>query len=243
MVVPSAEKAQQSQHLSLPVNGHSSNEPIGLLYGAIRSLTRPLLRTLFNFRVIGLEQLPANGPLIVASNHHNYLDGVVLAAALPRKISFLVMPSVYHSTWIHPYFHRQIGSISINLERPDPGAIKRALKSLDEGSVIGIFPEGPFSLEGRLVTGQPGVALIALRSGVPVVPAAIHGTFEALQGGVSYIPRPRPLTVRFGPPLAFGRRREARKVPHPVREEVTQRIMSEIARLLAEMETNGSSRR
>ena len=237
--MPPVEKPQSTRAIPIPFNGHAAGEPVGLLYGIIRGLTRPILRTLFSFDVQGLEHLPAEEPFIVAANHHNYLDGVVLSAALPRKICFLVMPSVYACTWIHPHFHRQVGSISINLERPDPGAIKRALKNLDEGGVIGIFPEGPFSLDGNLVNGQPGVALIALRSGVPVVPAAINGTYEALKNGTSLIPRPRPISVHFGSPLFFGRYRRERKVPHPVREEVTHRIMAEIARLLGEMPKNG----
>jgi 1-acyl-sn-glycerol-3-phosphate acyltransferase len=142
------------------------------------------------------------------------------------------MPRVYRATPLHPAFHRRIGSIPINLERPDPGAIKRVLRALDAGRVIGIFPEGPFSQEGRLVPGQPGVAMIALRAGVPVVPAAIEGTYEALRARRFYLPRRHPLSVRFGAPLAFGRPR-LRPIARPEREEITRRIMSEIAALLA----------
>ena len=239
--MPPVEKPQ-STTLTIPLNGHAVREPVGLLYGVIRGLTRPILRTLFSFDIQGLEHLPTEGPFIVAANHHNYVDGVVLSAALPRKICFLVMPSVYACTRIHPHFHRLVGSISINLERPDPGAIKRALKNLEDGGVIGIFPEGPFSLEGKLVNGQPGVALIALRSGVPVVPAAIRGTYETLKNGESLVPRPHPISVHFGSPLFFGRYRRAHKVPRPVREEVTHRIMTEIARLLGETPSNGFGR-
>src|SRR5262249_19718474 len=97
--------------------------------------------------------------------------------------------------------------------------------------VVGIFPEGPFSREGRLVPGQSGVAMIALRSGMPVVPAAIEGTFEALAGRRFYVPRRHPVSVRFGAPMHFGRGRHLR-VTRNEREEVTRRIMSEIAALL-----------
>ena len=191
----------------------------------------PLLRSLFSLRVSGVERLPASGPFILAANHHNYLDGVVLGAAVPRPIAFLVMPRVYHASPLHPPFHRSVGSIPVNLERPDPGAIKRALRVLEEGRVIGIFPEGPFSHDGRLVPGQPGVAMIALRSGVPVVPAAIEGTYEALAGRRFYMPRKQPLSVRIGEPMHFGRLRH-RRVTHAEREEITRRIMNEIAALL-----------
>ncbi|HET7874915.1 MAG TPA: lysophospholipid acyltransferase family protein [Methylomirabilota bacterium] len=206
-------------------------ERFPMLYRLLRAACFPLLRSFFTMRVEGLQLLPASGPFILAANHHNYLDGVVLGAAVPRPIAFLVMPRVYHATRLHPAFHRRVGSIPLNLERPDPGAIKRALRVLADGGIVGIFPEGPFSREGQLVSGQPGVAVIALRSGVPVVPAAIQGTYEALVGRRLYVPRRRPLAVRFGEPMHFGRPR-SRWVGHAQREDVTRRIMGQIASLL-----------
>jgi 1-acyl-sn-glycerol-3-phosphate acyltransferase len=202
------------------------------LYRFVRALSGRLLRTRFDYRVVGVERLPETGSFIVAANHHNYLDGVVLGVALPRPISFLVMPRVYRASVLHPPFHRRIGSIPVNLDRPNPGAVKRVLRALDAGRVVGIFPEGPFSREGRLVGGQPGVALIALRSGVPVIPAAIRGTYEALHGRRFYVPRAHPLSVHFGAPMHFGRARH-RRITRGDRHDVTRRIMSEIAALLA----------
>jgi 1-acyl-sn-glycerol-3-phosphate acyltransferase len=206
-------------------------ERVPPLYAGLKRVLRPLLRRHFAFRVSGLEHLPEQGAYIVAANHANYLDGVVLALALPRKISFLVMPRVYRATPLHPYFHRHIGSIPVSLARPDPGAIRRALRVLEQGSVVGIFPEGPFSRHGRLVRGQPGVALVALRSGVPVVPAAISGTFDALAARRFFVPRRVPLSVRFGKPLHFAVPRQP--VTQGVRSDVTGSIMEAIAGLLA----------
>jgi 1-acyl-sn-glycerol-3-phosphate acyltransferase len=201
------------------------------LYVGLRGLVRPVLRRLFDFRVSGREHLPEQGPYLVAANHVNYLDGVVLAAALPRPIVFLVMPRVYRATPLHPYFHDRIGSIPISLDGPDHGAIRRALHALETGEVVGIFPEGPFSKTGELGRAHSGVALIALRSGVPVVPAAITGTFEALVGRRAYVPRRVPLAVRFGAPLRFGARGRPR-LPQHAREDVAGRVMDEIAALL-----------
>jgi 1-acyl-sn-glycerol-3-phosphate acyltransferase len=206
-----------------------ADERFPLLYRCCRSACRPVLRRWFDLAVEGIERLPA-GPFILAANHHNYLDGVVLGVAVPRPISFIVMPRVYHASPLHPAFHRQIRSIPVNLSRPDPGAIRRALRALDEGRIVGIFPEGPFSREGRLVPGQPGVAALALRAGVPVVPAGIAGTFEALRGRRFYLPRRHRLSVRFGAPLHPGRRRAPSRAE---RVDVTGRIMREIAGLLA----------
>ena len=98
------------------------------------------------------------------------------------------MPRVYRATPLHPYLHGRIGSIPIELARPDPGAIRRALRVLEDGGMVGIFPEGPFGRDGRLVRGHPGVGLVALRAGVPVVPAAITGTFQALVARRWHIP-------------------------------------------------------
>jgi 1-acyl-sn-glycerol-3-phosphate acyltransferase len=203
--------------------------PLPLLYRALRGPVRALLDRLFDFKVDGLHNLPAAGPYIVAANHHNYLDGIVLAVAVPPPISFIVMPRVWHATPLHPLLHRHVGSIRIDLERPDVGALRRALAALASGAVVGIFPEGPFSIRGRLERGLHGVALLALRSGVPVIPAGIHGTYEALTGRWGYIPRRHPVRVAFGAPRVFTGESSG---PRGARAAVTTRIMGDIAGLL-----------
>jgi 1-acyl-sn-glycerol-3-phosphate acyltransferase len=217
---PSAERAVAPDGERLP-----------LFYGPLRAAMRRLLEGLFDLEAPGLERLPAEGAYIVAANHHNYLDGIVLGAVLPRPISFLVMPRVYHATPLHPLVHRWAGSIPLNLERPDAGAIRRALGLLERGRVVGIFPEGPFSVCGRLGRGHPGVALLALRSGAPVVPIGIQGTYQALVGRRLYVPRRHPLRVRIGAPRTFAPARQAGD--KATREEVTRRIMADIAALLS----------
>ena len=204
------------------------------LYRLLREPIRRLLERHFAFRVDGLEHLPASGPFIVAANHHNYLDGIVLAAVVPRPVSFLVMPRVWRATPLHPLLHRHIGSIPLSLSRPDVGALRRALATLADGAAVGIFPEGPFSVRGQLEPGLPGVGLLALRSGAPVVPAGIRGTFAALAGRRAYVPRRHPLAVRFGPPRQFagGAMRAAHEGGRAARAHVTQRIMDDIAALL-----------
>lgn len=209
----------------------ASSRPFPPLYRLLRGATATLLPRWFDLTVSGLEHLPSADPFILASNHHNYLDGVVLGVAVPRPIAFMVMPRVYRASPLHPALHQRIGSIPIDLERPDVGAIKRALRVLAEGGVLGIFPEGPFSREGRLVPGQPGVIGIAQRAGVPVIPAAIHGTYEALVGRRFHIPRRRPLAVRFGRPLHLAPP-GSRALRRPEREEATRRLMDAIKALL-----------
>ena len=199
------------------------------LYRALRAPVRGLLERWFGLRVEGLEHLPERGPYLVAANHHNYLDGVVLGVSVPAPIAFLVMPRVWRATPLHPAFHRHIGSIPVQLDRADVGALRRALSALESGRVVGIFPEGPFSVRGRLERGLPGVALLALRSGVPVVPAGISGTWEALRDRRFYLPRATPLAVRFGPPRRFAANGCAARA---ARRDATERIMADIAALL-----------
>jgi 1-acyl-sn-glycerol-3-phosphate acyltransferase len=219
-----------SRPVALPFRP-ARGERFPALYRLVRELCRPALSRWFDLSIEGVERLPT-GPFVLAANHHNYLDGVVLGVAVPRPISFVVMPRVYRASPLHPAFHRHIGSIPVNLSRPEPGAIKRALRALDEGHIVGIFPEGPFSREGRLMPGQPGAAALALRAGVPVVPTAVVGTFEALRGRRFYLPRRHPLSVRFGAPLTLlGPRRHG--AGRAERVEATRRIMVEIDRLLA----------
>jgi 1-acyl-sn-glycerol-3-phosphate acyltransferase len=201
--------------------------PLPLLYRLLREPVRRALERFFDFHVDGIEHLPLDGPVIVAANHHNYLDGVVLAAASPRPIRFLVMPRVWRATPFHPLLHRHIGSIPLNVSRPDVGALRRALAALGDQRALGIFPEGPFSVNGRLEPGLPGVGLLALRSGAPVVPAGIQGTYAALVGRRAYVPRRHPLSVRFGAPRRF-----AREGGRAARADATSRIMDDIAALL-----------
>src|SRR5262245_43055147 len=200
-----------------------------LLYRILRTPVRGVLDRWFGLSVDGREHLPDHGPYLVAANHHNYLDAVVLGVSVPAPIAFLVMPRVWRATPLHPPFHRHVGSIPLQVDRADVGALRRALAALERGRVVGIFPEGPFSVRGQLERGLPGVALLALRSGVPVVPAGICGTWEALRGRRFYLPRPTSLAVRFGPPRRFSPNGSSAR-PSP--REVSDRIMAAIAALL-----------
>jgi 1-acyl-sn-glycerol-3-phosphate acyltransferase len=213
---------------TLRAGSRASEAP--MLHRMLRGPVRAVVERWFGLRVEGVEHLPVGGAYIVAANHHNYLDGVVLSLAMPEPISFLVMPRVWRASPFHPALHRHFGSIPLGLDRPDVGALREALAALARGRVVGIFPEGPFSAHGRLERGRPGVGLLALRSGVPVIPAGIRGTYEALAGRRFYVPRRRALAVRFGPPRVFGARDGDARM---ARRHVTQRIMGDIAALVS----------
>lgn len=169
-------------------------------YRALRLLSA-LPRWYFRFRVEGAANVPAAGPCILAANHVSYVDPVVLAMACPRPVRFIVDREQYVRPLVH-WVASRTGAIPVENNPRDLASLRRALQALREGSVVAIFPEGGRSPDGTLQPVKPGGALLALRSGVPLVPAAIAGTFAAYSRH-HRLPRPRPITVRFGEPVLF----------------------------------------
>src|SRR5205823_14976712 len=100
-----------------------ARRPLPLLYRLFRAPVRRLLERVFDLAVHGLEYLPRSGPYIVAANHHNYLDGVVLGAVVPEPIRFIVMPRAWRATPVLPLLHRPRGSVPTNLVPPHPGGL------------------------------------------------------------------------------------------------------------------------
>ena len=164
-------------------------------------LASALPRWYFRFRVEGRERVPSSGPCILAANHVSYADPIVLAMACPRPVRFIVDREQYVRPLVH-WVAAPTGAIPVENNPRDIGSLRRALQALRDGSVIAIFPEGGRSDDDSLKPAKPGAALLALRAGVPLIPAGIAGMFEAYSRHHA-LPRRRPVTVRFGPPLAL----------------------------------------
>ncbi len=172
-----------------------------LAYRVIRGTLGPLLRIAFRLTAEGAELVPGKGGLIVAANHASYLDPLVLGVVFPRPIRFLMLRS-YYEPWYLRWFCAPARAIPIDTEGGmHVGSIKRALRALEEGEVVGIFPEGARSPDGRLQPFERGVAVLAARAGVPVAPAFIDGSHRAMPPGSAFI-RPRKIRVVLGKPLA-----------------------------------------
>lgn len=189
-----------------------------------------LPRWYFRFRVSGGEHLPAQGPCILAANHASYLDPILIAMACPRPVRFIVDKTQFHRPLVH-WIAVRTGAIPVENNPRDIGSVRRALQALRQGAVVGIFPEGGRSEDGSLKAGKPGAALLALRGGVPLVPAGIVGAYRAYPRG-RLVPRPSPIAVRFGAPIPFP----ADWRHHAAREhldEATALVMARIRELLA----------
>lgn len=191
--------------------------PRRTLYRTLRSWLRPPLTRFFPLLVEGLGHLPRHGPYIIAANHHNYLDGVVLGLAVPEPVAFIVMPRVYRATPFHPPFHDRIGSIPINLERPDVGGLRRALRALERGAIIE-YPRGAVqsarSARARAARGRTPRPAGAGGRGARGHPGNLRGTARpsllssATAPGHRALRRPAALSHggRTSPPGARGRR-------------------------------------
>src|SRR5215472_362013 len=170
------------------------------------------MRLWLGLRVTGLEHVPATGPALLVSNHQSILDPPLIGGATPRQIFFLAKAELFQI----PLFGRLIRALHarpVRREGSDPSALKTAARLLEEGKALLVFPEGTRSIDGRLGEAKPGIGMLAVVSGAPVIPAYISGTLESLPKG-AIRPRRSQVSVRFGPALHFkaltGERRKER---------------------------------
>ncbi|MFF7802355.1 lysophospholipid acyltransferase family protein [Streptomyces olivaceus] len=173
-------------------------------------LLGPLLRVAFRPRIEGLDHVPGSGAAIVAGNHLSFADHFLMPAVLRRRITFLAKAEYFTGPGLKgrltAFFFRSAGQIPVDRSGKEAGqaAIREGLGVLARDELLGIYPEGTRSHDGRLYKGKVGVAVMALRAGVPVVPCAMIGTFEAQPPGRK-IPKLHPVVIRFGEPLDFSR--------------------------------------
>jgi 1-acyl-sn-glycerol-3-phosphate acyltransferase len=192
-------------------------------------LLGPLLRLIYRPRARGLENLPATGPFILAANHISFVDSLFIPLVAPRNVVYLGKADYFDKARTR-WFFKYAGVIPVRREggSASEAAIMAGVRALKDGLVVGIYPEGTRSPDGRLYRGKTGVARIALEGRVPVVPVAVHGTDEIMPLDAK-APRlsGRP-TITFGKPLYFDRyhdRPKDRFVLRSVTDEILYEIM------------------
>lgn len=200
-------------------------------FSALRVVARVTARPYFRLSCENAERMPA-GPCVVAPNHSSFMDPFALQCALPRRVVFLMTSDWYNRPLLRPFF-RAMGAVPLQENaRSNRAALDRALDAIERGMPIAIFPEGAVTRDGSLGRFHGGVAQIAVRAGVPIVPVGIDGTFAAFPKG-RWIPRPKRVTVRLGesievPPVddvdKSARRRAFR--------EITDQVKAGVAALL-----------
>jgi 1-acyl-sn-glycerol-3-phosphate acyltransferase len=173
-------------------------------------LLGPLLRLIFRPQVEGRDNVPDEGPAIIASNHLSFSDSIFMPLMVKRKVTFVAKAEYFTGKgikgWLTKMFFVGTGTIPVDRSggRAAQAAIDTGLRVLREGRLFGIYPEGTRSPDGRLYRGKTGVARLALESGAPVVPVVMLNSDEIQPLG-RILPRVRKVKIRFGAPLDFSR--------------------------------------
>src|ERR1022692_4233246 len=199
------------------------------------SCFRLMYATYFRWRVFNPERVPLTGPVILASNHASFLDPPLVGSGLHRGINFLARESLFRFPGIG-WLLRKWNSVPVDRDGGGAAGLRAILDRLLAGGAIILFPEGTRTLDGRLQPARSGVGLTVIKSTAPVVPVRVFGTFEAY-GRHLLLPRPRRMSVKYGPPMGFEQLRAEAKVCSKGRlKEIYQQVADEIMAAIARLE-------
>jgi 1-acyl-sn-glycerol-3-phosphate acyltransferase len=195
----------------------------------------PVLKAVFRPYAEGTENVPLDGPAILASNHLSYADWLFMPLVIPRRVTFVAKAEYFTSPglkgWLQKTFFSGAGQVPIDRSggRASERAIATGLRILRNGDLFGIYPEGTRSHDGRLYRGKTGVGRMALEAQVPVIPVAVVGTNVLAPPGKVFGKYTRPY-VRFGTPLDFSRY-EGMESDRFVLRSITDEVMYEVMKL------------
>jgi 1-acyl-sn-glycerol-3-phosphate acyltransferase len=170
----------------------------------------PILKLFFRPWVKGVENLPASGGAILASNHLSFSDSFFLPLEVDRRVTFLAKGDYFTGRGVKgkltAAFFKSINQVPVDRSggRASEAALRKGVEILKSGELLGIYPEGTRSPDGRLYRGKTGIARMALEAGVPVIPVAMINTFEIQPAG-QVRPKIMQVGIRIGKPLDFSR--------------------------------------
>ncbi|MEY4323485.1 MAG: hypothetical protein RL410_1266 [Actinomycetota bacterium] len=197
-----------------------------------RVILGPVLTVLYRPRVIGRRNIPKTGAAVLASNHVSFSDSIFLPMACPRRITFLAKSEYFTGKGlkgaISRWFFTSVGQVPIDRSggRASEAAVQTAIQVLNSGELLGIYPEGTRSPDGRLYRGRTGMARIAIEAGVPVIPVAMVGTYEIQPTG-KVVPRIKRVKVVIGEPIDFSVYKDGVRDPAVLRE-ATNVVMNKL---------------
>jgi 1-acyl-sn-glycerol-3-phosphate acyltransferase len=202
------------------------------VYGVVRMLLTPYLLILHRARCIGSDQVPATGPVIVAPNHFSFLDHFFVAVFLRGHVRFMAKSQLFKPPM--QFIYRHGGVFPVRRGHRDEEAFLTAEHILRHGGLVTLYPEAGRSRTGKLAKhAKPGVGRLALDSGAPVVPVAIHGTLKARNWKRLQFPK---VTILFGEPVAFPAEAGAPRERH---QEVADEIFARVKDLYAQLDRDG----
>ena len=199
-----------------------------LLYRFLKLTLQPYLQWAYRFQIEGPENFPEEGGVIVVANHVSFMDSFWVPMCTPRRVIFLAK-SEYFESWKTAWFFRSVGMIPLKrgVRHKADAALQAGVECLQAGGVLGVYPEGTRSPDGRLYRGRTGVARLALAAGCPVVPIGLIGSREVMPKEAK-LPKFRGrVTARIGAPMTF----EGREADHVNLRGITDEVMQKIAEL------------
>jgi 1-acyl-sn-glycerol-3-phosphate acyltransferase len=194
------------------------------------------LRLVFRPKVVGVENVPAHGGAIIASNHLSFSDSFFAPLVIPgRKVTFMAKAEYFTRRGVKGtlsrWFFTSIGQLSVDRSggKASASGLRTGLEVLEAGELLGIYPEGTRSPDGKLYRGRTGIARMVLETGVPVIPCAMINT-DRLQPPGHLVPKVIRPEIRFGKPLDFSRY-AGMESDRIVLRAITDEIMYELMRL------------
>lgn len=199
-----------------------------MIYWFLWVIAHLLVRVLYRVSYSGGGNLPKRGPAIVCANHLGWWDPIIFALACRRRIYFLAKAELFDNK-AFALLLRSIGAFPVRRGEPDRRAIEWALRVLKEGKVLGIFPEGTRDRTGTLRRAEPGVGLLVLHSGAPVVPGYFRGPYGFR----------KPVRLVIGKPVQIAVENDAAKTGAEKRQAAADAVMEAIAALGGRAEEYG----
>ncbi|HEY7138802.1 MAG TPA: lysophospholipid acyltransferase family protein [Methylomirabilota bacterium] len=200
-----------------------------MLYAILKITIALIGRVWFRLSAVGLDQVPREGRLLLASNHLSVLDPALIGCVLPRELDYMAKAELFRIPGFGALI-RRLNAHPVDRTGSDSAALRLALRLLGDGRAVLVFPEGTRGTEGQLQSARPGAGMLAALSGAPVVPVYVQGSGRALPKG-AVVPRPARVTVSFGAPIRFARERGRAR-----HQEVSDEIMAAISRLKTAVE-------
>jgi 1-acyl-sn-glycerol-3-phosphate acyltransferase len=213
----------------------AARKGVGWTYPLVRAIISLPTLLLYRTRAIGVENVPKTGPLLLAPNHFSQMDHFFTGLYLRRRVRFMAKSQLFGPP-VLTYIYKHGGVFPVRRGHHDEEAFKTAFTILDQGGMLLIYAEGGRSRSGELGEVKPGIGRIALESGVPVVPVAIHGSASVRRWKRFRFPK---VTVQFGEPLSFPVERS------PSRErqlEVAAEIFDPVREMYGKLATRNGRR-
>lgn len=194
-----------------------------MLYIIIKNFSLIIFKVIFRLKIIGSENIPKTGSFVIVANHSSLLDGFVLISSVKPKVTFMSAAYLFKIPLVGNIL-RRVGAIPVQGKGSDIKLIKEAMKVLQTGGVLGIFPEGRIVNEKDGFSAKAGAAYLAMKADVPIIPMAIKGADKVLPAGAKF-PKLNKIEVKIGKPISCSKKIKLNK---KILEDTVNSYMKEI---------------